>query len=131
MPLTLEQRRAAVLQLHVHEGCKTTKIAQRLGVHRKAIQNDLKRLGLTRFTVLPDAELDERVKLVLEHTHPALGKVAFEASLIDAFGARVKYKDIRASLRRLSYLRGPPRRARAHTHQRCDGAEHRPPGAGG
>jgi len=80
------------------KGYNSLTIAAKLRVHRHTIRSDLRALGLSRFSKMPDYDLDELVAGEILDSHLALGFHALEARLSSS-GFQVQRRRLRAWLR--------------------------------
>ena len=77
----VQRRHARIGRLFEEERLNITQIASRLGVTRMTITRDFDDMGLNRFSVISDHDLDELVAAEYLASHAALGSLALEARL--------------------------------------------------
>ena len=106
----MESRRVHVRRL-LKKGYNSLTIAAKLRVHRHTIRSDLRALGLSRFSKMPDYDLDELVAGEILDSHLALGFHALEARLSSS-GFQVQRRRLRASRSRLGVTGQVPKSAK-------------------
>jgi AraC-like DNA-binding protein len=101
-------RRALVAHLFRDE-YNIKRVAEQLGVHRNTVSADLSTLGLDRFSLISDYDLDELVAGVLIAAHLALGPIALE-SWLQALGYFIQRDRLRLCRARLGVMGQAPKR---------------------
>ena len=101
-------RRELAEALFRDEGCNIAEIAKELGVHRHTIEADLLVLGIDRFSLISDYDLDELVAEELLDGHLAIGAHALEAKLKDK-GYSIQRDRLRLSKIRLGVTNEQPK----------------------
>lgn len=79
--VSVEDRREFVRQLH-ERGLKIVEIASDLGVSRKVIRTDLKKLRLDSFSDIDDREVRHLIRSILATSHRASGLRYLDGQLL-------------------------------------------------
>jgi hypothetical protein len=104
----IAQRRVLVAFLF-NDGRNMKGVASKLGVHRNTVHADFVALGLDRFSIISDWELDELVAGEFLEAHLALGASALESRL-QTLGFNIQRMRLRLCKARLGLVHARPLR---------------------